>query len=64
MLHPYALAPMIEACRNRTVDAARKSAELDNRLAASDSEIMDCSATSRDAVAHSRGVLRDLKVHR
>jgi hypothetical protein len=43
--------PTVIACERRVAEAVRTSAEMDGRLAASDSGLMDLLATSREAIA-------------
>jgi hypothetical protein len=56
MPHPIAVR-----CLANTVEAVRKSREMDDRLAASDADDMDRLAKSREAVAHSEHLLARLK---
>ena len=55
---PHALTPFLRD----VADAARASAEMDDRLAASHSELMRRLANSRNAVARSRDLLNKLGV--
>ena len=56
MVHPTVLT-----CAARTAACARKSLELDNRLAAWDRDLMELLSNSRDAIAHSRRILSDMR---
>ena len=56
MAHPTALT-----CAARTAECARKSLELDNRLAAWDRDLMELLSNSRDAIAHSRRILSEMR---
>jgi hypothetical protein len=54
--HPTALA-----CAILTIQAAQKSSDFDDRLAASTSDVMARVAQSREASARSRAILAKLK---
>jgi hypothetical protein len=56
MPHPIAVR-----CLANTIEAARKSREMDDRLAASDTDDMDRIANSRKAIAYSEHLLAKLK---
>jgi hypothetical protein len=56
MPHPIAVR-----CLANTIAAARKSREMDDRLAASDADDIDRLAKSREAVAESEHLLARLK---
>jgi hypothetical protein len=55
MLHPTAIR-----CLASTIEAARKSAEADDRLANSSAEDTERLANSREAIAHSEHLLARL----
>jgi hypothetical protein len=56
MPHPIAVR-----CSANTIEAARKSREMDDRLAASGADDMDRLANSRAAIAESEHLLARLK---
>jgi hypothetical protein len=56
------LHPVAGRCLNRTIEAARKSAEADDRLALSGTYDMNRLAKSREAIARSEHLLARLKV--
>lgn len=53
--------PIVVYCAALTIDAALKSAAVDDRLAASGAEDMELLATSREAIAYSENLLARLK---
>jgi hypothetical protein len=53
--------PMTTHCLPQIIEAARKSREMDDRLAASDADDMDRVTKSREAVAESEHLLARLK---
>jgi hypothetical protein len=56
VVHPTALK-----CAVRTGECARKSLELDNRLAAFDRDLVKLLSSSRDAIRHSRQILSEMR---
>jgi hypothetical protein len=56
MFHPTVLA-----CAVRTAEASRQCAAIEDRFAGSTREYMTMMVTSREAIAHSRQLLVDLK---
>ena len=48
-------------CVARTLEAAHKLSEMDDRLAQSDRDLMELLAGSRETIARSRRMLSDLK---
>jgi hypothetical protein len=54
--------PIVVRCLANTIKAARKSREMDDRLAASDADDMDRLAKTREAVAHPEHLLARLKL--
>ena len=56
MVHPTALKSVA-----RTAECTRKSLELDNRLAAWDRDFIELLSNSRDAIAHSRQILSEMR---
>jgi hypothetical protein len=52
--------PLVLDCASHTAECHRKSAEMDDRLAAWGPKLMDMLSNSRDAIARSRQILGDI----
>jgi peroxiredoxin len=52
--------PVVSHCAALTAECARKSVELDNSFASLESDNIELLRTSRDAIARSRQLIRDI----